>query len=51
MKVAIGVKKRTHKISKIRFNLGSCEFLARLKSKIRKCLFFDGSLLYKYSVY
>ena len=27
---------RTHKISKIRFNLGCCE---RLESKIRKCLF------------
>ena len=37
--------KRTHGISKILFNLGSCEFLARLESKIRKCLFFDGSLL------
>ena len=37
--------KRTHRISKILFNLGSCEFLARLESKIRKCLFFDGSLL------
>ena len=37
--------KRTHGISKIVFNLGSYEFLARLKSKIRKCLFFDGSLL------
>ena len=39
--------KRTHKISKIIFKLGSCEYLelARLESKIRKCLFFDGSLL------
>ena len=37
--------KRTHGISKILFNLGSCEFLARLESKIRKCLFFDSSLL------
>ena len=37
--------KRTHKISKILFNLGSCEFSARLESKTRKCLFFDGSLL------
>ena len=37
--------KRTHGISKILFNLGSCEFLARLEGKIRKCLFFDGSLL------
>ena len=37
--------KRTHGISKILSNLGSCEFLARLESKIRKCLFFDGSLL------
>ena len=37
--------KRTHKISKILFNLGSCEFLTKLESKIRKCLFFDGSLL------
>ena len=27
------------------FNLGSCEFLARLEGIIRKCLFFDGSLL------
>ena len=42
--------KRTHGISKILFNLCSCEFLARLESKIRKCLFFDGSLLQKYSV-
>ena len=42
--------KRTHKVSKILFNLCSCKFLARLESKIRKCLFFDGSLLYKYSV-
>ena len=33
--------KRTHGISKILFNLGFCEFLARLESKIRKCLFFD----------
>ena len=30
---------------KILFNLGFCEFLARLESKISKCLFFDGSLL------
>ena len=37
--------KRTHGISKIISNLGSCEFLARLESKIRKCLFFNGSLL------
>ena len=37
--------KRTHGISKILFNLGSCEILARLESKIRKCLFFDSSLL------
>ena len=37
--------KRTHRISKILFNLGSCEFLARLESKIRKCLFFEGLLL------
>jgi len=37
--------KRTHGISKILSNLGSCENLARLESKIRKCLFFDGSLL------
>ena len=37
--------KRTHGISKILFNLCSREFLARLESKIRKCLFFDGSLL------
>ena len=42
--------KRTHGISKILFNLGSCEFLARLEGKIRKCLFFNGSLLYKHSV-
>ena len=33
--------KRTHGISKILFNLGSCKFLARQESKIRKCLFFD----------
>ena len=39
-----------HKISTILFNLGSCEFLARLENKIRKCLFFDGSSLKKYSV-
>ena len=37
--------KRTHGISKILFNLGSCKLLARKASKIRKCLFFDGSLL------
>ena len=37
--------KRTNRISKILFNLGSCEFLARLESQIRKCLFFDGSIL------
>jgi hypothetical protein len=37
--------KRTHWISKTLFNLGSFEFLAKLESKIRKCLFFDGSLL------
>ena len=37
--------KRTHKISKILFNLGSCEYLARLESRISKCLFFDGSLI------
>ena len=37
--------KRTQGISKILFNLGSCEFLARLESKNRKCLFFDGLLL------
>ena len=37
--------KRTHGISKILLNLSSCEFLARLGSKIKKCLFFDGSLL------
>ena len=37
--------KRTHKISKTLFNLGSCEYIAKLESKIRKCLFFDGSLL------
>merc|ERR1712051_439796 len=42
--------KRTHGISKIIFNLGSCEFLARPESKIRRCLFFDGSLLQKDSV-
>ena len=42
--------KRTHGISKILFNLGSCELLAILESKIRKCLFFDGSLLEKDSV-
>ncbi len=35
-------QKRTRKISKILFNLGSCEYLARLESKIRKHLFFDG---------
>jgi hypothetical protein len=32
------------------FNLGSCEYLTRLESRIRKWLFFDGSLLKKYSV-
>ena len=37
--------KRTHKISKLLFNFGPCEDLARLESKIRKRLFFDGSLL------
>ena len=37
--------KRTHNISKLLFNLGSYESLARLESKIRKCLFFDGSKL------
>ena len=30
--------KRTHKISKIIFNVGSYESLVRLESKIRKCL-------------
>ena len=42
--------KRTHGILNILFILGSYESLARLESKIRKCLFFDGSLLEKYSV-
>ena len=37
--------KRTHKISKFLFNVGFYESLARLESKIRKCLFFDGSKL------
>ena len=37
--------KRTHKISKIMFNLGSYESIARLESKIRKCSLFDGSKL------
>ena len=42
--------KWTHKISKILFNLCSCEYIARLESKIRKCLFFDSLLLQKYCV-
>ena len=32
---------RTHKISKILFNLGSYESLESLESKIRRCPFFD----------
>ena len=32
------------------FNLDTCKFLERLEGKIRKCLFFDGSLLSKYRV-
>ena len=43
--------KRTHRILKILFIKGSYESLARLESKIRTCLFFDGSLLEKYSVH
>ena len=30
---------------KILFNLGSCEFLARLESQIRKYLFFGGAVM------
>ena len=45
-----GFKSTILAILKILFNLGSCEYLARLKNRIRKCLFFDGSLLWKYSV-
>ena len=33
--------KRTHKISKILFNLGSYKYLASLECKIRRCPFFD----------
>ena len=38
-------QKGLERFQKKNFNLGSCEFLARLKSKIRKCLFFDSTLL------
>ena len=39
------LKKDSQDFKKKNLNLGSCEFLARLESQIRKCLFFDGSLL------
>ena len=43
--VRVEIEILSKRISKILFNLGSYEYLARLECKIRMCVFFHGSLL------